>query len=151
MAEIKNRVSRPGVLRRRLGGPLVHRDPEAQRHLVGPRKTSSSRGRQAFYVISEASYTRSTWCLHDLDDCNRVRGRVFRLRVLRELDQIDRAACKLQQPLQLRGLFEQAATTRWASCFEKMAVSETIEKLAEGSATSDENEKSGVVVRVVTR
>ena len=102
-------------------------------------------------MISEASYTRSTWCLHDLDDCNRVRGRVFRLRVLRELDQIDRAACKLQQPLQLRGLFEQAATTRWASCFKKMAVSETIEKLAEGSATSDENEKSGVVVRVVTR
>ena len=27
----------------------------------------------------------------------------------------------------------------------------TIEKLAEGSATSDENGKSGVVVRVVTR
>lgn len=90
---------------------MVHRDPEAQRHLVGPRKTSSSRGRQAFYVISEASYTRSTWCLHGLDDCNRVRGRVFRLRVLHELDQIDRAARKLHQPLQLRGLFKQAATT----------------------------------------
>ena len=62
---------------------------------------------RAIILINRRGKMQGVISLWGLDECNRLRGRAFRLRALHELHRFGRAARKLQQHLQLRELFGQ--------------------------------------------